>query len=193
MPVLIHDKSTGRIAEEDLRVRETTYDELSRLTVYKEFKIPRLQDFLLECSHHGIKTVFLDIKVLKKIAVSSVIEVALANRDKIEIYALSKNVSVLEHIKRKANNGLKTGLLRISNDNMHDLVTRKNARYVDLAFVKNTDEGYSNNRNVIKRIKKKGLYYSASLINEIESYDMAARDGCQFVLTDRSDAFLQKG
>ena len=129
--------------------------------------------------------------MIKKIAVSSVVETALAYRDNLEIYALSKNVSVLEHIKRKANGALRTGLLRISNDNTHDLVTRKNARYVDQAFVKNTDEGYSNNRNVIKRIKKKGLDYSASLINEVGSYDMAARDGCQFVLTDRGDAFGQ--
>lgn len=83
------------------------------------------------------------------------------------------------------------GLLRANKANVGEVIDRVSGE-ADMVFIKNTDEGYMENRVVISALRNAGFSVSASLLNRPASYKLAVKDRCAFVLTDRQDAFLSK-
>lgn len=67
VPVLIHDPVTGRVADRDLVVRNSDFEELRSLVLFGQHRIPSLKHWLKTCRARGITTVFLDIKTRKKL------------------------------------------------------------------------------------------------------------------------------
>jgi glycerophosphoryl diester phosphodiesterase len=57
--VVLHDASTRRVADKDVRVNETSFDDLQKLKLNNGQSIPRLEDVL---EIVGSKPIFIDIK-----------------------------------------------------------------------------------------------------------------------------------
>lgn len=191
VPVLIHDPGTGRVADRDLVVRDSDFEELRSLVLFGQYRMPSLKHWLKSCQASGVTTVLLDIKTRKKAEIAKILKVASRHQGNFRLFLLVKRPSLVPWLKEKAADSVSVGLLRVTRSNVGEVIETLTGQ-ADMVFIKNTDEGYLENREAISELRQVGFSVSASLLNRPASYRQAVNDRCSFVLTDRKDAFLAK-
>jgi glycerophosphoryl diester phosphodiesterase len=186
--VLMHDDMIDRTTQGSGSVGEKSYPELASI-IGEGTPVPTLEDYLTACSVCALRLILIDVKSPDPDVLRTVARVVHAS-PVIESCVIMVRSEDQLSMARPLVGDLRLGSFGVTVDNVNSRIAAARRHGAEMLLVQHGDHAYLNNRPVVAAVHRAGLTAGASTINAPEALAAAQVDGCDLVVTDRSELVL---
>jgi glycerophosphoryl diester phosphodiesterase len=184
--VLMHDADVRRTTDGSGQVEELSYADVSALTGRDGTCVPTLEEYLDACAGRDLEPILVDVKAptLPTLrAVAAVIRGSpVANACVIMVRAPEQMRDV-----RDVDAAVRLGRFGVHVDGVVDQVALALQYRAEVMMVVHGDRSYLRHRSAVGVIQDSGLAAGASVVNSRRALEAVRKDGCDLLVTDRSD------
>ncbi|MCP1727874.1 glycerophosphoryl diester phosphodiesterase [Natronospira proteinivora] len=187
VPVLHHDRC---LPADGPAIEQLDYSALRGQVLDNGCRIPRLVDYLAACRAHGVKRLFLDIKVKDPEVlpiIHDVVQASALRREQAQgqVFWMVRFPEQVERV-RSLMPDAPVVLLRTNWDNLDERLTLVKEGLVDYLVPMPRDRFLVENQALLREIREADAAMGVSIINQQENLLMAEEVGCSFAITDEA-------